>query len=99
MDYYEIKSYGVAMTTLEEVFLNINEELSGEKKDDDRKSNETGLKQQLINTKSDMSADQNNSMSSSNHSSFDANKDSDDEEEGAYLVRGSNCCHACSANI
>ena len=44
MDYYEIKSYGVAMTTLEEVFLNINEELSGDKKDDDRKSNETGLK-------------------------------------------------------
>ena len=27
LDDYEIKSYGVAMTTLEEVFLNINEEL------------------------------------------------------------------------
>ena len=28
LDYYEIKSYGVSMATLEEVFLNINEELS-----------------------------------------------------------------------
>jgi len=38
MEDYEIMSYGVAMTTLEEVFLNMNEELepelfAGKKKD------------------------------------------------------------------
>lgn len=43
---------------------------------------------------------QENSMGSiGNHSSFDANKDSDDEEEGAYLVRGSSCIGTCAANM
>jgi ATP-binding cassette subfamily A (ABC1) protein 3 len=91
MKYYEIKSYGVAMTTLEEVFININDELHSHADDNDD-SLEDSMEQKranLINTKSDFSK---HNSSGSDHSSFDANKDSEEGEEGEYLVRGSNCC-------
>ena len=100
LDEFEIKSYGVAMTTLEEVFLNINDELSNEKEQQEQgKLGNVNFSSdgRQSNSNTGSAVEQQNSMSSEG-SSFEVDKGSDGEEDDEFLVRGSGCCVTVEAS-
>jgi len=83
------------MTTLEEVFININDDLHNTEK-----SGKFGTVNGSEGTSLKGTAEKDVAVENHNQSgSFEVDKDSADGEEGEYLVRGSGCCTTVQASI
>ena len=114
LDEFDIKSYGVSMTTLEEVFLKINQELAPEvfEKNSDFSSNQSSSDDGEKDTRQYANSIGHSTYRKTIRKSSDLgsengvgmrrshlpNNDEDLDDQANNLVRGSNCCTTMEAN-